>query len=168
MLFVFDIDDTSVTGYMKSPGKDYHKWEVLPGRKEKFAQLLANGHIVAFASNQAGVAMGHITEKVVQDRLVQILDALGLPPDTAVNVCYCHARARKYKYRDPEGVKRRKPSGAMIREHIEAFPEAAADGVIYIGDRPEDQAAARDAGVQFQWEYQFFAPENAAEKEEDN
>lgn len=28
--------------------------------------------------------------------------------------------------------------------------------VLFVGDRPEDEAAARDAGVRFEWADQFF------------
>jgi phosphoglycolate phosphatase-like HAD superfamily hydrolase len=44
----------------------------------------------------------------------------------------------------------------MIREAIADHPEASAQGVLMVGDRPEDEAAAADAGVPFQWAHAFF------------
>jgi hypothetical protein len=45
----------------------------------------------------------------------------------------------------------------MLRELMAAHPEAAAHGVIYVGDTARDQQMARDAGVSFQWAWDFFS-----------
>jgi D-glycero-D-manno-heptose 1,7-bisphosphate phosphatase len=82
--------------------------------------------------------------------------ALDLPLSTPVRVCYAHATAILLRYRDPIEVARRKPSGAMIRELAALYPQQAAQGVVYVGDRPEDEAAARDAGVTFVWARDFI------------
>jgi len=50
---------------------------------------------------------------------------------------------------------RRKPSGAMIREAMARYVYSASE-TLYVGDRPEDEAAARNAGVGFQWADDFF------------
>lgn len=42
------------------------------------------------------------------------------------------------------------------------FPEQAAQGTLYVGDRPEDQAASRDAGVGFAWAEVVFSGEPGA------
>jgi hypothetical protein len=81
---------------------------------------------------------------------------LRLPPHTAIAVCFAHPKATNPAYRDPEQIARRKPSGAMIREIIATYPDAAARGVIYIGDMIEDQKAAQDAEVEFRWAWDFF------------
>lgn len=44
----------------------------------------------------------------------------------------------------------------MIREAMAEHPGAAALGVLMVGDREEDQQAAQDAGVAFQWAHIFF------------
>jgi D-glycero-D-manno-heptose 1,7-bisphosphate phosphatase len=164
MLCLFDLDGTLIVGFMSVPGKKYGTRTLLPGRKEKLQKLIANGHTIGIVTNQGGIAFNMSTPSFFERKVKAVIAELELPADTPVKVCYHHAKSRNPQWREIEGVKRRKPSGAMIRELVEEFPEAASDGVMYIGDRPEDQAAAKDAGVEFQWEYQFFA----APKEEEN
>jgi len=156
MLVLFDLDGTLISSYMDHPDRNYDQWVLLPHRKEILHALLDHGHKIGIVTNQAGVAFGHVTEKKAIRRIHAVLEALELSPYPAVQVCYAHPKARIHRYRKRDAVARRKPSGAMIREHIAMNPEAAAEGVLYIGDRPEDEAAAKDAGVQFVWTEEFF------------
>jgi D-glycero-D-manno-heptose 1,7-bisphosphate phosphatase len=149
MLIIFDLDGTLITSYMDLPDRDYHTWEVLPGRRERLAELLVAGHQLGIATNQAGVAFGHVTEDEVYARLRDVLRALDLPADTPVRACFGHPKARLTRYRSAEQVRCRKPDGQMLREIMSQYPAAATEGVIYVGDRPDDEGAAQDAGVQF-------------------
>ena len=56
MLVLFDLDGTLISSYMEAPDRRYDAREVLPGRREKLARLLIEGHRVGIATNQAGVA----------------------------------------------------------------------------------------------------------------
>ncbi|HBY98678.1 MAG: HAD-IIIA family hydrolase [Ardenticatenaceae bacterium] len=157
MLYIFDLDDTLISSYMRNPGRVYDEWHVLPRRRERLAELLQEGHTIGIATNQAGVAFGHVTEVQVEAKIAAALLALGLPEDTPYEACYGHERGRLKEYRGKPRIICRKPSGHMIRELMARFPQATATGVVYVGDRPEDQAAAEDAGVQFRWAEDFFA-----------
>ncbi len=157
MLIIFDVDGTLITSYMESADRAYERWQVLPGRRERLAQLLTEGHQIAIVTNQAGVAFGHVTEEQVEAKLTAVLEALDLPYTTSIAVCFAHPKARLSRYRAPTEVARRKPSGEMIRELIRQYPEAAADGIVYVGDRPEDAEAAADASVPFVPAEVFFS-----------
>jgi D-glycero-D-manno-heptose 1,7-bisphosphate phosphatase len=159
MLFLFDIDGTLISSYMDSLDREYDRWKVLPGRRQRLNQLLAEGHQLGVVTNQAGVAFGYVTEDQVHAKLRKVLGSLNLPETTPIAVCFAHPKARSPQYRDPSEVSRRKPSGAMIRELISRYPDDAADGVLYIGDRPEDAEAAANAGVQFVPADTFFSEE---------
>jgi D-glycero-D-manno-heptose 1,7-bisphosphate phosphatase len=50
---------------------------------------------------------------------------------------------------------RRKPGPGMLREAMSDF-EADPDETLYVGDRPEDEQAAKNAGVDFVWASEFF------------
>jgi D-glycero-D-manno-heptose 1,7-bisphosphate phosphatase len=156
MLYLFDLDGTLITSYMDRPDRDFTQWALLPGRVERLAALREAGHQVGIVTNQAGVAFGHVQEADVSGKLIAVLNALALPLSTPVGVCFAHPSASIRRYRDPAELARRKPSGAMIRELVALFPEQAAQGVVYVGDRPEDQHAAADAGVDFFWAEAFF------------
>jgi D-glycero-D-manno-heptose 1,7-bisphosphate phosphatase len=117
--------------------------------------LVAAGHTVGIVTNQRGVARGFVTEADWARKLEHALAALGLPADTPVAVCFADRRAKDPRYADPVACARCKPSGAMIRELMAAHPEAAVEGVLLVGGS-EDEAAAQDAGVAFQWWFEFF------------
>lgn len=144
MLYLFDLDGTLITSYMDNPDKDYHTWEPITGRGHKLHQLRLAGHIVGVVTNQAGVAYGFIGEQDWTQKWAEVCHRLRLDWQ-ACYVCF-----------DKSGP-RRKPSGAMLREAMSDYAAHAAEGVLYVGDRPEDEGAARDAGVPFQWAEQFFA-----------
>lgn len=50
---------------------------------------------------------------------------------------------------------RRKPRPGMIQDAMRDF-EAEIEETLYVGDRDEDQAAARAASVDFCWAEEFF------------
>lgn len=150
MLYAFDLDGTLISSYMDNPGKDYHTWSVLPGRVEMLRQLHSAGHTIAIISNQGGVAFGMVSEADWQQKIDAVASQF---PIDAVFVCFADVRSRDPRYSDPAQVARRKPSGAMLKEAIEFF---GANDVIYVGDRPEDEQAASDAGVPFVWSQEFF------------
>lgn len=157
MLYLFDLDGTLITSYMDNPNKEYDVWEALPGRRETLPRL-EGGEInkIAIVTNQAGVAFGFIDEQTAWDKAYSAVIAVGLRPDyVRVYACFAHPKGRP-PYNDPAEVARRKPSGAMIREAMRDYPEHAALGVLYVGDREEDYEAAKDAGVPFQWAHIFF------------
>jgi D-glycero-D-manno-heptose 1,7-bisphosphate phosphatase len=155
MLHIFDLDGTLIESYM-NPKRPFKRVAALPGRVDVLATLRQHGHTIAIATNQGGVAFGYNTEAEVQDKLMRARAALGLPPDTFVAVCYSDPRSSNPAYNQPMDCARRKPSGAMLREAMAAHPAAAHEGVLYVGDRPEDAQAAQNTGVPFQWEYEFF------------
>jgi len=156
MLVIFDLDGTLISSYLDEPDQAYDRWHVLPRRRERLAELLARGNTIGVVTNQGGVALGYVSEEQALTKIAQALDALGLPAGTAVAVCFGHVESQDPRYNRPEVVARRKPSGTMIREVIAAHLDAAASGVIYVGDRLEDQAAATDADVPFIHAEQYF------------
>lgn len=154
MLYLFDLDGTLIESYMNTPDRDYNQWDLLPRRRDTLQQLQADGHTLGIVTNQGGVAFGHVSQTEAEAKIAEVKRRLGLP-ELWVAVCYADRRG-KPPYNKPRDAARRKPSGAMIREAIAAFPQAAASGVLYVGDRPEDQQAAHDASVSFQWAERFF------------
>ena len=154
-LIAFDLDGTLIAGYMDRADKDYDIVNVLPNRVAKLAELQANGTQVAIVTNQGGVAFGLTSEAQFQTKITASLALLGLPATTLVKVCFSDARSKNPRYNQQADVARRKPSGAMIRELMNELAINATD-VLFVGDRPEDEAAARDAGVGFQWADGFF------------
>ncbi len=184
MLYLFDLDGTLISSYMDTPNRNFNHWQVLPGRRERIAELVAEGHQIGIITNQAGVAYGFIDREQAREKLLRVAGALGyagvqlhsdagdpshwstyafMPDDwqpitrreLPIFVCY-----------DKDGP-RRKPNGRMIEEAVDdaqidyftgdedtiSFADVP---VLYVGDRPEDEQAAVNAGVPFQWAQEFF------------
>lgn len=171
MLYLFDLDGTLISSYMDNSDKAYNVWHVLPGRADQLAALHAAGHRIGVVTNQAGVAFGLIQQPDFNRKWEQVCAAFGWNHEShGVAVCFAHPNAKHEYYRglrpalNPYGwhptgyreVDRRKPSGMMLRELMAEYPNDAAGGVLFVGDRPEDKAAAADAGVPFQWAEDFF------------
>ena len=157
MLFVMDVDDTVVEGYVKR--FPFPEVRPLPRRKEILKTLILAGHRIVFASNQAGVAFGYVTEAAVQQKFADVALALDLPPATTFLVCYGHPNATIPAYRT--GYDRRKPSPAMLKEAVDLFPDDAKSGVLMVGDREEDRLAAEAAGVAYRTAEDFFRATDA-------
>lgn len=164
MLYLFDMDGTLISGYMDNPDKAYDRWEVLPGRKTRLRSLLMQGHEVCIVTNQGGVAFGHVTEEQADAKIDAVVRALGLArvrsagdplPSRAV-ACYSDERG-KAPWNDPKDASRRKPAPWMLYEAMGLYANHAERGVLFVGDRPEDEQAAAVAGVPFQWADDFFA-----------
>lgn len=153
MLYLFDLDGTLVSSYMENADKDFHTWQPLPKRGKKIADLRAAGHIVGIVSNQGGVAFGKVTERDWQIKIADVCHRLRIDWE-AVFVCFSDVRGNA-PYNDPKDAARRKPSGTMIRDAMTCYAYRPHE-TIFIGDRPEDKAAAKDADVAFQWAEEFF------------
>jgi D-glycero-D-manno-heptose 1,7-bisphosphate phosphatase len=173
--YLFDLDGTIIRSYMERSDKDFHAVELLPGVLEAWKHLRWDtGNNMAIVSNQGGVAFGYNSESDVIEKFKAVARALGYGHIEVHSgtgepmqdwsgsrhtegvltfyVCYADARSSDPCYNDPARVARRKPSPAMIYEAM----EMGEGEPVFIGDRPEDEQAARAAGVDFVWAQEFF------------
>ncbi len=156
MLILFDLDGTLISSYMDHPDRKYHRWQPLPGRRELLAQLRTEGHQLGIVTNQGGVGLGFVTQSAFYRKLQLVLEALDLPADLPVAVCFAHSQAPHKQHRSPDQLARRKPNPDMLTELAHQFAGQAAQGILYVGDRPEDRQAARAAGADFAHTDDFF------------
>lgn len=151
-LYIFDADGTLVT---TKSGATFRKtaddWQWLPGRLEKLAELDQQGAKLAVASNQGGVAFGYMDAGDIRAALLDMAAEAHIP---YVAMCFSHPKASIPEYQ--EDSPRRKPGPGMLLEIIAALGEAK-ERALMIGDRPEDEEAARAAGIAFQWADEFFS-----------
>jgi D-glycero-D-manno-heptose 1,7-bisphosphate phosphatase len=156
-LCIFDVDGTLTT---TKSGDTFRKsaddWQWLPGRLEKLAELKAHGVRLAVATNQGGVAFGYMKQEDILAELTRTINEAGIAPG-GLYVCYTHPKASIEAYRDEED-NRRKPGPGMLLDAMRDFG-VEPDGTLYIGDRPEDEGAAKAANVVFMWSDDFFKKE---------
>jgi D-glycero-D-manno-heptose 1,7-bisphosphate phosphatase len=150
-LVIFDADGTLCTS---SSGKEFRRgagdWKLLPRRLEACQSLQAAGILMAVASNQGGVAFGHLDAGETACEIARLGATIGA---VATRMCPFH----------PEGTvplfKRhsvyRKPSPGMLTSIMEEVG-VGPDRTLFVGDRPEDEEAALAAGCCFAWAQDFF------------
>jgi D-glycero-D-manno-heptose 1,7-bisphosphate phosphatase len=161
-LVIFDVDGTLVE---TKSGETFRKtaddWQWLPGRLAKLQELHQQGKMLALASNQGGVAFGYMHEEAIRWELAKTANevAFGIP----YFICCTHPKAVYTQYQKND--ERRKPGPGMLIEAQEHF-KIGPIHTLMVGDRPEDEQAAQNAGVAFMWADDFFnrAPDKAQTK----
>lgn len=154
MLYIFDKDGTLVQNIDGNrPPNTLDEQKTFEDVLAVCKALIADGHILAVASNQGGVAFGHITAVEAHAMVKQIADYIGA---TTYSVCVTHPNGRKKAARRESRF--RKPGAGMIEYLMDAFGVLPAE-TVYIGDMDTDREAAEAAGVQFEWANAFFKRE---------
>jgi D-glycero-D-manno-heptose 1,7-bisphosphate phosphatase len=151
-LIIFDADGTLTT---TKSGKTFRKtaddWQWLPGRLEKLKELDLQGMKLAVATNQGGVAFGYLNPHEIRSELYRMAKEAHC---SYVTMCFSHPNATIEMWK--EDSSRRKPGPSMLLEAIKVL-EAQKSDTLMVGDRPEDEQAAQNAGVAFMWADAFFA-----------
>ncbi|MBA3872579.1 MAG: HAD-IIIA family hydrolase [Anaerolineae bacterium] len=154
MLYIFDKDGTLVQDVDgKRPPNTLDEQKPFPDVLPKCQALIAEGHLLAVASNQGGVAFGLMTAEQAHMLVQHITTYIGA---TTYAVCVTHPNGKTKSARRESRF--RKPSGGMIEYLMDAFGVSKAD-TVYIGDMDSDQQAAEAAGVAFEWAKDFFGRE---------
>lgn len=152
-LIIFDIDGTlTATASGATFRKHAADWKWLPGRLEKLKELKAQGIQLVVATNQGGVAFGHFLAKDILAELMRTLKEGGFTK-AGLYVCYNHPKAKIEQYRIEDH--RRKPGPGMLEEAMDDF-DVDEEDTLFVGDRPEDEQAAKAAGCSFMWAKDFF------------
>lgn len=158
-LICYDIDGTLVE---TKSGETFRQtaddWQWLPRRLEMCKRLAAQGVAFALITNQAGVAFpwSRFTESQIQAEIDAVAREIGAD---FVGVCYTTPNPKALpQYHNPSD-RRRKPGCGMIEEAMQAFGIDDPRQVLMIGDREEDEAAAKAACVDFMTAENFFSDE---------
>lgn len=137
--------------------------EFIPGVAEALAWYRADGWVMAIASNQGGVASGHKTLGSAIDEMFFAMRLTGIDAAMAA-----HSYENEYgeaiflrtmdqeTYWRPVSLKAarfRKPGHGMISYLSEQLYccSTSYEQILFVGDRPEDEGAARSGGVEFCW-----------------
>lgn len=161
-IIFFDLDGTlrqtkSGKTFINEPDDQ----QPIQGAKEALSYYQSKGFTCIGITNQGGVAAGHkslqdaIEEQRITLKLFPELAQIYFCPNYGGESCYQlsqNGQIREFKAPQPEGyidVSCRKPGHGMLI--IAARPLADLSDCWMIGDRPEDQACAADAGAKFIW-----------------
>ncbi len=152
-LIIFDVDGTlTETKSGATFRKSADDWQWLPGRLDKLKALRKAGVRLAVATNQGGVAFGLLDQSAILGELFAMCIAGGIPR-WGLYICYNHPAAKLPQFRHVD--ERRKPGPGMLIDAMDDF-EAMPNETLMVGDRPEDEEAALNAGCDFMWAKDFF------------
>lgn len=152
-LVLFDADGTlrrCTVANQPCPNRD-DEWELITGVKEQLRAFSwqERGIMTGVVSNQAGVALGYMTEPVAIQLVVDMfVDVFGFPPkQKLIRVCP-HAPEMQCSCR--------KPKPEMLRQCMWWANNTTPARTLYVGDLESDKQAAANAGVDFLWAWEFF------------
>ena len=154
MLIIFDKDGTLIGNFNNRPANSIEEQQLLPGVAEKCAELRAQGHDLAVASNQGGVAYGLISQ---DEAAALVAHAAGLIGSRLFLFCPHHPKGANPHYAIECDC--RKPRPGMLLQLMWRAKAAPAD-TIMVGDSESDRQAAEAAGVAFAYAKDFFKKEN--------
>lgn len=144
---IFDFDDTLRTvvgGDYKYPTKP-EEIQILPDRAEAIRYLRERGYLILGASNQSGIAKGHLSMEQAKACFEHTVQAVGgmdyvfCPHHVPPISCYC-----------------RKPQSGMLVHFIEKY-RLDPGRCLVVGDMTTDKTWATRLGMKFQYAYRFFA-----------
>ena len=129
-----------------------------PDVEAKLWEYRNEGYLIAGITNQGGVAYGFKTAQGFQDELDALMTQFDSNPFHCVCRCYSHENGTVEPYNHRSLL--RKPGIGML-----AVIEAEAvirgytidwDNSILVGDMEDDRQCAENAGIAFQWAWNFF------------
>jgi HAD superfamily hydrolase (TIGR01662 family) len=138
--------------------------ELMPGREGALKDLHAQGKQIAVVTNQGGRAWGIFTEEEMNAWLDEFCGQYGI---SHYQVCYHDTGKASQKYPEkivpgyggPDltvgGFERRKPGPGMLLDAMLHF-NVPKERTVMVGDRHEDEDAAKAAGVDFVPAWKFF------------
>ena len=171
-LVLFDKDGTLINPksgerFVQSPEDQILR----PGVEAKLARIHAAGTKMAIVSNQGGVACGHKTLKEACDEMEYAMRLTGIMAgsfspshpdgeemDMARISIYSSSHVDNPDVLDEDGIECRKPGPGMLLWSMNVFAMEASQ-TLFVGDRPEDERAAANAGVDFEWADNYFSAE---------
>lgn len=161
-LFIFDKDGTLVKGVglegikVRDPLKPEE--QILEeGVFERIQQLREAGHVIALASNLSAVAKGLITMDEARVLMENCAEKIG--GAAAIKCCGYDRHGKKVVDGKPNPYARddacHKPHPGMILEIMDELKFPPVDTYM-VGNKQDDENAARSAGVTFYWAKKFF------------
>lgn len=138
--------------------------ELYPGVEEKIWEYRDKGYLILGLTNQGGVAMGYKTVEQVQRELDATFALFtrserGMGPFQLLETCF-HMQDEKASFPYNRRSLLRKPDiGMLVLMECEAFDAGFLidwDNSLFVGDLPDDEGCAKNAGIPFQWAHEFF------------
>jgi D-glycero-D-manno-heptose 1,7-bisphosphate phosphatase len=159
-LIIFDKDGCLVRSVVNAKtGKSHapnhlEAQEYFEDVRPKCQALIAEGHTLAVASNQGGVAFGIFPAEEAE---LLVSSAAAYIGAKAYRVCFYHPKGKVAPFNTEHP--NRKPAPGMLLE-LMAELGFQPENTIMVGDWETDKDAADAAGCEFEWAHVFFGRVN--------
>lgn len=127
--------------------------EVFPEAVTMMRQEKSNGGRIVGVTNQGGIALGHVDEVDVDKAIIETNRQAEFLFDL-IMMCMHHPSVDPCWCRKPQIGMLTKAELLLYRRYGEQYPH---DEMLFVGDRPEDEECARNAGIAFQWAHEWRA-----------
>jgi D-glycero-D-manno-heptose 1,7-bisphosphate phosphatase len=136
-------------------GKQFHEGlddiELMPGIERIIGKYRQMGWLILGISNQAGVAWGYKTPDQVYEEMMHTLSLFQENPFHLIKQCYHDGKGHvePFNYRS---LCRKPDIGMLALMEHEAFNAGHVidwNESLFVGDRPEDEECAKNAGIKF-------------------
>jgi D-glycero-D-manno-heptose 1,7-bisphosphate phosphatase len=128
----------------------WNEQELIPGVAGKCKEVRDVGIELGVASNQGGVAFGYMNGGVAYSVVAMAAEDIGAQYHTH---CPYHPEGKIEGYVRDDWLRKPRP-GMLLTLMVEAQFEPYE--TLFVGDRDEDYQAAKRAGCDFMWAWEFF------------
>jgi len=146
-LYIFDADSTlrrcTVPGQFCPNAPD--QWQPIAPTYHRLRQIDWRDNHFAIASNQGGVAKGYLTREVAKDMLDTLAHVMAPRVPHTIAMCVHASEAN---------CACRKPMPGMLLS-IMKYHNMPKSRTLFIGDMDTDEMAAKNAGIEFAWIWDF-------------
>lgn len=150
-LIIFDKDGTLCEAISGDPFiNSADDQRLMPKREETLNSLRRANVKIGIASNQGGVAYGFMSLEEAAD-IIEHAAELAKADVWAFSPYHPDGTVEKYAI---EHFSRKPQPGMLLQLMLEA--ETWPFFTLFVGDREEDEEAARRAGIDFMWAEEFF------------
>ena len=126
--------------------------------EEKLWKYKNDGYIILGISNQAGVAYGFKTKFSSMDEIQRTAELFHRNPFDIIRCCYNHQEGKVEPF-NHRSLLRKPDIGMLAFCEVEAFDSGIVidwNKSLFVGDRPEDEECAKNAGIDFVSANEFF------------
>lgn len=138
--------------------KNFQDIELIEGMEELIWKYRDAGYLIVGVSNQAGVAHGFKLPMEVEAEMDKTLRMFKRNPFHVAKWCYHDGKGtlEPFKHRS---LLRKPDIGILAVTEVEVWGHGIIvdwDNSLFVGDRPEDQECAKNAGTRFMWADDFL------------
>lgn len=146
--------------------KDANDIELIPGVEPIIHKYKEQNYIILGVSNQGGVAFGFKTPQDISDERDATIALFQENPFHFIKMCYHHPGGTTEPYCH-RSLGRKPSTGLLYSIEGDAWEYGIVidwDNSLFVGDRPEDEECAKNAGIPFKHIDQFLTDEPVFEK----